>query len=368
MSRPSSSLYRLALRCLVLILLLGQFGSAVSAAPAEEAISRPSSVSQAGGLTLSLSSTGIDQGVGTRLETPVPAPSMQAREAVSRPSPAPQASSLKLSLSSAGMDQGAGSHLEKPVAAPAAPPAVRQRPRSSLADVSDLTPPVVATENGVYYTTDIDDASPTWESLNDGLTTADDKNARSMWVETYLRPDWWTGSLWLGTASGIWGIQNPFGGGVWTQQLTREAFWEVASVGYTAITDTFAVVAIEGSPDRPGRMYALVHGRMNNGPYGYDQDNLWLVRTTNWFSSWTVVHIVGSFYGVSGVAALAVAPHSQGDVVYVGYGYGLGERVIRKSIDGGASFSTVFSEGIYNKSITDIDVPYVWTSPLLVEG
>jgi hypothetical protein len=149
----------------------------------------------------------------------------------------------------------------------------------SLIDLDTVRPIVVATEEGVYYTTNLDASSPTWQSLNSGFTTDEDRFVESVWLELYAYPDWWTGSIWAGTRSGIWLLSNAFGEGAWEQRMSREEFWALvtAQTGYVFAEDSFRVVAIEGSLDNYGTVYAVVRGR-KDGSNPANDNCVWVVH------------------------------------------------------------------------------------------
>lgn len=235
-------------------------------------------------------------------------------------------------------------------------------PRSlSLIDLDTVRPIVVATEEGVYYTTNLDASSPTWQSLNTGFTTDEDRFVESVWFELYAYPDWWTGSIWAGTRSGIWLLSNAFGEGAWEQRMSREEFWALvtAQTGYVFAEDSFRVVAIEGSLDNYGTVYAVVRGR-KDGSNPANDNCVWLVRSTDRFVTWTATLVVGPTVMFYGSPSLAVAQHSLGETLYVGYQYTGGWRRIVKSLDGGLSFAPVYTQASgYGKNIDDMDIPFV---------
>ena len=177
---------------------------------------------------------------------------------------------------------------------------------------------VVATDKGVFYTADIMAADPTWQDLNAGFSSDEDRDVKQIWQE----PEEWSGGeqtiLWAVTTTGVWKNSNAFGGGQWTQVLdaaTASAIAQAEGYDCWAGPHSYGIiniswVDIEGSIFDPGFVIVTFSGRMDDP---YDKPwAAWTLHTHDGGATWHGITcneawFVGNYLG--GAIDLALSKH-----------------------------------------------------------
>lgn len=155
---------------------------------------------------------------------------------------------------------------------------------------------LVATDDGIWLTRNLYADDPTWEELNDGLTSAlYANNAREVYalVEDPNNPGEW----WAGTADGVYYNDDLLGTGTWVQLLSLDDIDTITTV------TSLDARGIAFSALKPG--YAAVCGTDTLG-------NIWIIDNNSNGASSTVGDWRGRGIGADdqlGAQQLAVSDH-----------------------------------------------------------
>jgi hypothetical protein len=143
---------------------------------------------------------------------------------------------------------------------------------------------VVATDQGVYYTTNISASYPLWEPLNNGLVITDDQNVYDLWPEPGNAE---VKALWTATASGIWRNANPFSSGKWKKLPIPDPPNDWNDPTHPTAEDvTFVKIVGVGALT----IYALAEWQEPNS----SKYRGWLLKSEDIGQSWTWSSAIGS--------------------------------------------------------------------------